>query len=359
MDKAVKRIVIVAAAMVAVGLVLTGIGYAIGGNQPINIDRNGIHVGSGWKDDGEKGGALATGGKLESFAEELGEFHSIKADTNLSQVELVAGEKYAIEGVFDTANGKPEYAIENGTLIVEERNDMLFHAGIDINLGFKDNQEKPRVKIYYPKDAVLQDVNIKTAVSDLTFDGITAKSAKFELDLGRLELSNISADKVDISVGSGDCSLTGIKASDELKLTNNLGRTTISGGETKSLELTAQSGDVILNGTTIEKGGIQLNLGKLTGENLNTKGLTVKNQSGDIELSGTILGDTDISSNMGRVFLKPGAAEKEFNYELKTNLGRVETNGSESSGSLSVKNSAPNNIKVVAQMGDVIVEFND
>ena len=86
--------------------------------------------------------------------------------------------------------------------------------------------------------------------------------------------------------------------------------------------------------------------------------LIAKNQSGDVELRGKLFGDTDITSSMGKVTVSPGASKDQFNYELKTELGKVTAAGDESSGSLSSNNGAKNNLKISANMGDIRVEFN-
>ncbi|MDF3001139.1 MAG: hypothetical protein K0Q48_1258 [Bacillota bacterium] len=362
MDKTVKGIAITAAAMVAIGLLLAGVGYAAGGNQPISIDKSGVHVGEGWGNGNKGAGHLASSGKLESFEEELDHFDSIRTDMNLYPVELIAGDKYAIEGVYDTGYGKPEYTIENGTLVVEERNDSFFSKGIDLSIQIggsgseSERGSKIGVKIYYPKDSELKDVRIKAAMADMSFDGINADTAEFDNGLGRLELSNISANKIKAFVGSGDCTVSDVKA-DALDVTNNLGKTTLKNVEVRILEAKSQSGDLFLSGITAEQGMLKLNLGKLTAENLNTKGLTVENQSGDVDLGGTLLGDTDITSNLGKVSVSLGATESQYNYDLKTNLGEVMVGDNESSSSMQAKNGAKNNLKVFASLGDIEVEF--
>lgn len=362
MDKSLKGIAITAAAMVAVGLLLAGAGYAAGGNQPISIDKTGVHVGKGWGNGSKADGPITRSGKLESFEEELAPFNSIKTDMNLYPVELIAGDKYAIEGVYDTGYGKPEYSIEDGVLVVQERNGSFFNKGIDlsIHIGGSDSDSGRGsivgVKIYYPKDSELKEVRIKAAMADMSFDGITADTVEFNNGLGRLELSNISANKIKAFVGSGDCSLSGVKG-DFLDVTNNLGETSLKNVEVNQLEAKALSGDLFLSGVTTEQGVLKLSLGMLTAENLNTKGLKVENKSGDIDLSGILLGDTDITSNLGTVSVSLGAAESQFNYDLKTSLGEVTLGDNESSGSIQAKNGATNNLKVVANLGDIEVEF--
>jgi DUF4097 and DUF4098 domain-containing protein YvlB len=354
MDKTIKKLAIAAAAMVAVGLILAGAGYAAGGNQPIRIDGNGIHVGGGWGDSSGKGDAtVASSGKQETFEEKLEHFTSIKTDMNLYPVELIAGDRYAIEGVYDTGLGKPEYTVEDGTLVIEERNDTIFNVGMKPGINYGG---KLGVKVYYPKGAELENVSIKASAAELSFQGITADSVEFEISLGGLEVSDISAKKIKVILGAGDCLLTGLKA-DDLDITNQLGQTTLKETDVKTLKAKAFSGDMTLSNVTAEQGTLELDLGKLSAKNLKTQGLTAKNQSGDIILKGILQGDTDITSSLGTVFVSPGASEDQFNYELKTSLGTVKAGGNESSSSMQVKNEAKNNIKISASLGDIEVQF--
>ena len=356
MDKKIKTIAIAAAAMVAVGLLLAGVGYAAGGNQPINIDGTGIHIGD-WENGSGKGNASAAiSGKQKTFEEKLNPFSSIKTDINLYPVELIAGDEYAIEGVYDTGLGKPEYTVKDGTLIIEARNDTIFNVGKKSSINFGGQNSKLGVKVYYPKGTKLNDVNIKASAADLSFKGIVADSAEFNIGLGGLELGDISAKTIKVSLGAGDCLLTGLKA-DNLDITNQLGETTLKKTEAKTLTAKSFSGDVIFSDVTAEQGTLELDLGELSAENLKTQGLTAKNQSGDIILKGMLLGDTDITSSLGTVSVSPGASEDQFNYELKTSLGTVTAGENESSSSIKVKNEAKNTIKISASLGDIEVQF--
>lgn len=356
MDNKIKKLAIAAAAMVAIGLILAGAGYAAGGNRPINIDGTGIHIGEGWRNGSGKGNASARSGKQETFEEKLDQFSSIKTDMNLYPVELIAGDQYAIEGVYDTGLGKPEYTVKDGTLIIEARNDTIFNVGMKRGINFEVGNDKLGVKVYYPKGTELKNVSIKASAAELSFQGITADSAEFNVGLGGLELSDISAKTIKVSLGAGDGLFTGLKA-DDLDITNQLGKTTLKKTDAKTLKVKAISGNVILSDVNAERGTLELDLGELSAENLKTQGLTAKNQSGDIILKGMLLGDTDITSSLGTVFVRPGASEDQFNYELKTSLGTVKVGEKESSSSMKVKNEAKNTIKISASLGDVEVQF--
>ncbi len=343
MDKKWKNILIAGAVILGVGLVLTAVGWLFGGNHPIYIGKDGISVGGGENRNGQP----------EVLSEEFEGFSSISTDLSSYPVELIPSDKYAIEAVYDTEIGKPEYKIENDTLIVKDK------SAISIGFNFSgviNNSDKLVVKIYYPKSAQLKKVVIKGDASDLSFHELNADSAEFYLNLGKLELDAISADNIKVELDCGTCLMTNIQASD-MTVRNNLGETSLEIGKLKTLEIDADSGDVTVADVTVESGVFSLELGKFKAEKLSTGSLIVDNQSGDIELSGKLLGKTEVDCSMGEVNVSLENAKDQYDYELKASLGMVTVDGNEVSNSTSVANGANNNLKVNAEVGDIKVDF--
>lgn len=350
MNKSVKGIAIVAAAMVTVGLILTGIGFMIGGNQHIYLDSKGIHV-------GDREGGKAVSGELVSFSQSVDGFSSISVDLDYYDVDLVPGDQFAVQGAYSSEAGKPEIKIENDTLVIKDTSKIGINLDIDLpGLVFQNDQ--PNIKIYYPEDTKLKNIVIRSGASDLDFEDLTAEEAGFYLDFGKLELSNITANNITVEMDSGDCTMKAIKAADHLIVTNNFGKTTLDGAEMKSLKVDADSGDVTLTDTAFEQGDLTLNFGKLTAKGMTSKGLKAESDSGDVDLQGELLGLTDVSCDMGKVTIRPGAQRDQFNYELNTDLGSVSIADSKVSGSTAINNAAaPNTLKITTDMGDINVIF--
>ncbi len=347
MNKSLKKIAIAASAMIFVGILLAGIGFLAGGNQPIRIDRDGIHVGNG--DDSD--------GRIESFTKELDSFSSINTDLDYYKVELIPGDQYAIEASYDGQYGKPSIKIENDTLIVKEKSQKKFHVNIDIfGLEFLSNKENLGVKIYYPKTANLKNIVIRADVSDLSFDNLNAETAEFDLDLGKLELSNLTAQKVKVKMDSGDCIVKKITA-DDLNMKIDLGKTTLEDANVKSLEIKSDSGDVSITDATIDSGDLKLELGKLTTKNLKSNGLKAENSSGDIELQGALLEITDVTCDMGKVTINTDVPKDQYDYELNTDIGKVTIEGESVSSSIALSNNAKNMLKINTDLGDINIHF--
>lgn len=350
MNRSIKGIAIVAAAMVTVGLILTGIGFMVGGNQHIYLDQYGIHV-------GDRNGGRTAGGELVSFTQSVEGFSSISVDLDYYDVDLVPGDQFAVEGAYSSEVGKPDIKIENDTLVIKDTGKMGVKLDIDLS-GLVFHNDQPNIKIYYPKDTKLKNITIHSGAADLDFKDLTAEETEFDLDFGKLELSNITANNITVEMDSGDCSMNGIKAADHLTVTNKFGRTTLDGAEMKSLKVDADSGDVSLTNTTFEQGDLSLNFGKLTAKGMTSQGLKAESDSGDVNLQGKLLGLTDVSCDMGKVTINPGAPRDQFNYELNTDLGSVSIEGDKVSGSMAINNpSAQNTLKVATDMGDISIIF--
>lgn len=350
MNKSVKGIAIAAAAMVTVGLLLTGIGFMAGGSQAIYLDRDGIHLGD--REAGERAGNLV------SFSQEIDSFSSISVDLDYYDVDLIPGEKFAVQGTYLSKEGKPDFKIENDTLVVKDRT----HKGININIdlpGLVFNNNQPTIKIYYPENTKLKDVVIRCDASDLDFENLTAEKAEFDLDFGKLELSGITANQISVTMDSGDCTMEKVTAADELNIKNDFGKTSLIDAVAKTLKVDASSGDVSLTNVTFDFGELYLDMGKLTGKNLKSEGLKAETNSGDVDLQGTLLGLTDVTCDMGKVTINPGASRDQFNYEFNADMGSVSIEGDKVSGSVAMNNgSAKNTLKIATDMGDIQVVFN-
>lgn len=350
MNKSMKGIAIVAAALVTAGILLTVIGFLAGGNQPIYLDKAGIHV-------GDREGGKNGGGELINFSQNIDSFRNINVDLDIYEVDLIPGETFAVQGDYLSEAGKPTIQVENDTLVIKSSRNKVFNLNIDLPGLIFDNN-RPNIKIYYPESTKLKDVVIHCDSSDLSIEDLIAEKAEFELDFGKLELTNITADNITIDMDSGDCTMKNMKAADKLTISNNFGKTTLEGAEMKTLKVDADSGDVTLTDTTFDSGDLNLNFGKLTAERMTSNGLIVEADSGDVNLEGKLTGLIDVTCNMGKVTVTPGAPRDQFNYEFNADMGSVSMEGNQVSGSMASNNpSAKNTLKITTDMGDINVNF--
>jgi hypothetical protein len=349
MNKSLKGVAIAAAAMVTVGILLIGIGWTAGGNQQVYLDQKGIHV-------GERN--ISDYGTLESFSQDVSSFSSIDADLDYYDVDLVPGDKFAVDGTYYSKDGKPDIKVENGILTVKDKEHKMINIDIDIpDLFTFDDQ--PRVKIYYPKDTKLKDLVLKCDTSDLKYENLAVTGkADFELDFGSLDINGLSAKNIKVSMDSGSCTLKKVKA-DDLNVVNNMGKTTLDGADLKTMKIDADSGEISLTGVTADHGELYADMGRIDAKDMATNGLKVKSGSGEVVLRGKLFGLTDITSDMGAVTVNPGAPKDQFNYELNADMGSVSVGGDNFSGNVAMNNgTAKNTKKIKTDMGSIKVNFN-
>lgn len=349
MNKSVKGVAITAAAMVTVGILLIGIGWMAGGNKPVYLDQKGIHVGERNRLDY---------GTLESFSQGVDRFSSIDADLDYFDVDLIPGDKFAVDGTYYSKDGQPDIKVENDTLTIREKEHKRININIDIPGLFTDNNQ-PRIKIYYPRDTKLKDLKLKCDSADLGYENLTVTgNADFELDYGNLDINGLTAENIKIAMDSGNCTLKKIKAKD-LNVNNDMGKITLDGADLKTIKIDADSGEVSLTGVTADQGELYADMGRIDAEDIATKGLKVDSNSGEVALKGKLFGLTDIVCDMGSVTINPGAPKDQFNYELNADMGSVTIGGDDFTGNVAMNNgSTKNTLKIKTDMGSIKVNFN-
>lgn len=350
MNRSVKGIAIIAGAMVAAGILLTGIGFLLGGNQPIYLDSKGIHVGV------REGGKVGDD-RLVSFSHDVDSFSNISVDLDYYDVDLVPGDRFAVQGAYLSREGEPVIKVENDTLKIEDGRHVGVNVSIDLP-GLISYKKQPNITIYYPETTKLKHVAIDCDLSDLAFENLTAEQAEFDLEFGKLDLSGITANRIAVEMNSGECSLKGIKAAEKLDISNEFGKISLENAETKNLKLEADSGDVTLTDMTFDTGDLTLDLGKLTARGIVSNGMKVESSKGEVNVAGKLTGLTDITSDMGKVTVNPGASKDQFSYELNADMGSVTVGGEKMSGNSVVANtSAANILKIKTSMGEIRVDF--
>lgn len=344
MNSNIKKVAITAAGVVVAGILLAGIGFILGGNKPIFIGPDGFQVGSN------------RSGDMESFKTDLEQFQSIDADLSFYDVDLIPSDKYAIEGTYNKDAGKPRVKVENGKLTVADNNDISFNLNI---MGFHWNdKDLARIKIYYPKDAEFKNIKITCNASDLVYENLKADAISLNLDLGKLEAKNITANQLEVDLDSGDCILEKITA-DNLKATNDLGKISLSDSVLKTINMEADSGDIDISSTKAEQSILKLDLGSLTVDGVDSKGMDVTSSSGDVKIKGKIQGLTKVRCDLGSVTVTTDLPKEQYNYELQVDLGQVYL-GNDKVSSISSQNGAnlSNTMDIQADTGDIRVNFN-
>lgn len=221
----------------------------------------------------------------------------IDVDGDNIRVEFVQSENedYYIEYSVDDDYAVPQVTYENNTLKIKQE-ERGFFINIDFQ-GWFSGQEK-YVKIYVPKDAKLDDVDISTSNGRI--------EVKQQMELGTL--------KVDTSNGSvsvADVTCTG------------------------KVEVKTSNGSVKCDGTFYEEVVIKTSNGSVTLEGVYESGVDVKTSNGkiDAEIDGDIDDyDIDIDTSNGSVIVNGGKEGDDYERDvdadkkikLKSSNGSIE-----------------------------------
>lgn len=307
MHNVTKKIAIIATAMIGLGIILIIIGGLAGGMGPIHFGKNGFSIGY------EEGTILKD---LKTERKSLNEFSDVDVNVDLYDIEFVPGNEYAVEYTYNKNIKKPIISANGKSLTISQNehiNGINLLDGLNLLKGFSS----PSIKIYYPKNASFDHIRIQNNAGDIQIDYAIAKKIDLELDLGDASLSNVTTDHLGISISAGDCNLTDVIAS---------------------------------------KGDISSDLGNLSTRNFSAKGLEIENNAGDINLQGNFTGKNKIEADMGDVEVTTTLPEKDYNYNVKVDLGDFKINGARTSP-LVKSNGASNHIEIESSAGDVKLNF--
>lgn len=223
-------------------------------------------------------------------------FDSIHIDANTSEIKIVksSSDQY---GVKCNINGNKEdinIRVVNGTLYIEDENDSTVFT---FNFLNSDDSE---IIVFVPDSTVLKNIYLNSAVGDV-------------------EIQDIAGANI--------------------------------------LEVTTDVGDVKVKGGNYERVSLNTNVGDVTTEKITiTEAINVLSDVGDIELNGEFLCNIDLETRVGDTDIETSVGEKEYNYNISTNLGDVDVFGkSEGVKAQREEDSAKYIITINSDVGDIEV----
>lgn len=297
----VKSIFKVSIALMIVGVIFTGVGYAMNGGLRLN-------------DLGNLNNKEEKSIELINETKELKQFKNIDIDTEFNNIEIIPSNKYKIELKYDNSYGKINYKVNKETLVVTQkpRTKIKNH-----DLELLKNENRNNIKIYIPTNDKVNNLNIKCDASNIEIEGI------------------------DI---------------DSLDILSNLGNILVRDCKIKNGEVVADAGNIELYNINALNIGAYSNLGNIVmNENDISDSLNIENDMGNIEVNGKIYGDIDLKNNLGNIELTINENKKLYNYKVDCDLGNGEVDGDNKVKA--VNNNSKNNIKLDCSLGNIELNF--
>lgn len=280
MNKAIKMIVMVAALVVAAGIVLIGIGYAISGSfWSVGFSNGRIQIGElgDWDAD------WATNATRRSI--DLEAFQNIDIDGNCFEIELIPTDEQTYFA-FLTTQGKlkqPDVRVENGTLKITTEREPLNSN------GFGNNRRL--LQIYYPRGTQFDQIKLDIEAAELRANSLTVNDFYLDLAAGSIELEDAYFKTADVNMNAGDISI---------------------------------------DRGTVETMKLNVNAGNFEADEFESQGLEVDINMGNIEIDGELKGKSNLDVDMGNIELSLRGRREEYRMDLDTNLGMIEVDGRES-----------------------------
>lgn len=394
-----QKFTLVCCCMIGAGVLLSGVGYAMGGRVwGIGIRSEGLWVNT----------PNVSGKGAPSYVEEtreLEEFSDMDIDLDFGELTIEPsdhfGISYCVESGYDYS-----VEVEDGCLTIKEKyppafggmenlvggNFVVFGVG---NTGMSAKDEY--VKIYVPVNTNFDMVKLNSDYGKVAAKDLSAKELVLHADFGDVNLEGLESEKADISLGGGKLELMGF-ADGDLNVENDFGKTILRNITAGNITITMESGDLEmsvmeaasltvnqafgeirledaqLDSTVVlydESGDIDLTnlsaeslqvtneFGNVEGERTNIKEGNFTLESGSCDLTGLCAANLEITSDFGNVKLELTEPVETYTLELATEFGNVKINRRDMGVAYKSLETRSKSIVVNCDSGDITIREED
>lgn len=146
-------------------------------------------------------------------------FSNIKINSKVMSVTIKNGDQYHLYCTYNRDKLKPEYKVENNTLII-------YQQGIKNNGNIKCN-----VLITVPRSTQLNTTEIELNVGEIILSGFDCENLKITNNVGEIDIRNINFEDLNAQTNVGEISVNTMLPIDEYKITatTNIGDVKVDG----------------------------------------------------------------------------------------------------------------------------------
>lgn len=258
----------------------------------------------------------SSSGEIVNENEDLDEFKKADIDIDVGDVDIVKGDKYAIEAEYDKDKEELSYDVQNNKLTVKGKSK---NGGFTIGFCDFSNNNIMKVKIYVPDDCKMDELKMKLNTGDGQLKEINSSKIDIDNDTGNIKCSNISSQEFKLKIDTGD-----VKA----------------------------------DSLTTDKAAVKSSCGSVELKSLKTKGLDVENDTGDIDIQGELKGENIIECDTGSIDIKSSLDKKDYSYDIDKDNGKFELDGEKIKGEYKENNDgASNSFKIKSSTDKLNIEF--
>ncbi len=231
-------------------------------------------------------------------------FTNISIKTDTADIVLLPSDSESCRVVcYEAATGRHTVSAQDGTLSVNEVNTKKWYQYIGIGI------ESTKITVYLPEseysnlaiDESTGDVdiprNFKFASMDISVSTGDVKSrasvsgtAKIKTSTGDIDIANLTADSLDLSVTTGKITLADVSCSGDVKIKVSTGKSNLTSLTCKNLTSDGNTGKIYLTEViATEKISVERSTGDVKFDRCDAAEILIKTDTGDV--SGTLLSD--------------------------------------------------------------------
>jgi len=333
--KIIWKIIIIS---IAVGLVLSMLGYYMGASRTLYWDRAGIYT--------------TSSGECHITEPDLGEFKSIYVDAGFGDVIFVSSDKYGIELYGN--NMEWFWTLEGGVLKISHNRGARIQI---MNLNVFPT-ERNYAMIYLPDNTELETVSIKANSGDVKLGNFHATSVEINNSFGDVDISNTTSDHLQINLNSGRFTGSDLDTR-SLVYNNSFGDGRFKQVNAESLTADSNSGDLVFTACEFGEMNIKTSFGDTTATSLVSLATNIRANSGDVNIAGEFSGETVLHADFGGIKLTISGEKDDYSYDISTKFGDVKFDGQRLGDQVGINSGSvmANHLKITASSGDVSVSF--
>ncbi len=285
MNKGFKNFLIICVVLSVIGLVLMGVGYALGGKPNVSIRKE-----------------ISFNDKVINETKDFDNMRDIEIDTDLYHIEFIPSTQYKVEYSYNEDLEKPEVRLEEGKLYIKsENNDDKINTSL-LTL-FNGKEQNLKLKLYYPKGEKLGTVKINNALGKIDINELDCENLFIDMGIGDVELKDVQVGISSMNLDLGNLYAENLEIG-SLMADMDKGNVDID-GKIGSTDIECDMGSVDVE-TTLKKEeyncSFKVDLGSLTIDGKDSEESITSNYS-EAENNMTItcdMGDIDVDFDFGK-----------------------------------------------------------
>lgn len=232
------------------------------------------------------------------------QFSDISIDTDTADILFVPSNEDVCKVVcYERKNENHSVVVKNDVLTIKQIDRRKWYEHISINF------DSPKVTVYLPateyaslfikentgdieipKDFHFMNADISLSTGDVNLHAAISEAAKIKATTGGIQVKNIAAGSLDLSVSTGDVVVSGVTSKGDIKINVTTGKTTLTDTKCKNLISSGSTGDIALhNVIAADKFSIERSTGDVKFDSADAAEISVKTDTGDV--TGSLLTD--------------------------------------------------------------------